>query len=108
MSSQIKRGIISIRLKKVTPIMQALFAYYKQSNKHENSDEWILTVQPQVNDSSDEWQPVYKALEALCEENGCKPEGKPRVEMLLISLGYHLSLPKEKKKSAQAISFQEV
>lgn len=108
MSNLIQKGIITIRLKKVTPIMKALFANYQQTSLHENSNEWILGIKPDDTDPRDPWKPVYAAIEQFCEELGCKPEAKTSIEVLLIGLGYHLSQQKEKKKSAPSISFPAV
>jgi len=109
MSHQIQKGVICLRIKKVTPILKALFALYEQTDLSDGGTEWILRLKPENRDLDDYWQPVHAALENLCEEYGCRPEEKVRVDLLLISLGYHLSQPtKEKKKSTYSISFPRV
>jgi len=108
MSNSIQNGIITIHLKKVTPIMKALFAPFEQTDLFDDSYKWVLRINSENNTLPDNWHPIHGALETLCEEYGCKPEGQTRIDILLISLGYHLSQLKDKKKPVYSISFPAV
>ncbi len=108
MSEFNQNGVISIRLVKVTPNLKALFADYEQTELIKGSTDWELRIKPGNSVLPDNWLQIHSALENLCAELGCKPEGATRIDILLIHLGYHLSQQKEKKKSGFCISFPAV